>query len=299
VTGAVLVTGDYTLASPASLTATELYFNLTGKTTGLPSTQFQFQASSSGGTIPIKIQTGTVKPSYALNLLNYTYSATTGNVTAYTQLPTETVTLDFTQLGPASPAPSISIYESTIIISAVSWSEPNRRLTITTTGTGTMKLANPTPYAIESVTMDGVAADASHYAYDATLNIATLTGSTAWVIQYTKETSGPGAVVTTSYLTTTNQYGQTTIIAIVTTGVNTITIPITPPSWWDFGWINPSNWPTTIGNNSTGFGSQFYTMNPYFELTTLGWVTVMISAIVIMGISYVVLARTNRSRRYT
>jgi len=305
-TGTVRTTGTYTLASPVQLhNATQtaplgqLFFNLTGKTTALPSSQFQFEAwnTSSTGLIPITIQTGTVKPSYALNLLNYTYSATTGNVTAYTQLSSQTVTFDFNQLGPASPTPSLSIYYSTSPISSVSWNNPGRRLTITTASSGVAKLANPTPYTIETVTMDGavVPQGGSNYAYDAVLNIVTLTGSTVWVIQYTPASSGPGNPPGTPNPVTTSTYASTYVT--VSTGTIGIEIPYSNPSW--FSWLFSQFGNIGYGNITTGFGSQLYAMNGgYIELTITGWITVMVSVVVILVVAYIVLARSKPRRRY-
>jgi hypothetical protein len=187
------VKGDYTLASPAQLTnATqtpplgELFFNLTGKTTGLSSSQFQFEAwnTSNTGILPLVLQSGTVYPSYALNLLNYTYSSTTLNITAYTQLSNQTVTVNF-----GAALSNFRIYQSTgTIPSTPTLASEVLTLVVSDSGAGASTVtrmygasgANPMPV---TWTLNG-GAPAVTPSYNSPSNTITLTGIGTWSLNF-------------------------------------------------------------------------------------------------------------------
>ena len=275
-TATVRVKGDYTLASPAQLTnATQtpplgqLFFNLTGKTTGLSSSQFQFEVwnTSNTGILPLVLQSGTVYPSYALNLLNYTYSSTTLNITAYTQLSNQTVTVNF-----GAALSNFRIYQSTgTISSAPTLASDVLTLVVSDSGAGASTItriygasgasANPVSW-----TLNG-GAPAVTPTYDSASNTLTLTGVGTWSLNYHQVNPvGPPGVTTTqtsSLYTYTfplvglsaspwsgavNQgqtvYGSTTLRAIATSGVVSI-----DDVQFDMPWITLNQTEKNIGCN--------------------------------------------------
>ena len=215
--GTIRFLDTYTLTSPLVLPKPtqppEVFLNLTGRTDLLPNKQMTFLAwnRTSTGTIPITFQTGDVSPSFVVNALNYSYANT--NMTLYTQLSNQTVTVDFNTLGTSG----IKILNATTPIIAVPTYAPSaRELTIRTGGAGTLQLLSvegkPT-----AVSLDGVSkVEGAGWQWNAASGVLTLTGGSVWIVSWTTST-------TTSILTTI-PYGTlsgTTTITTASTSVVT------------------------------------------------------------------------------
>jgi hypothetical protein len=93
ITGTVVISNNYTLASPVSMTTAGLFFNLTGKTSTLPNNQFKFEAFGTGGSgvIPVTIQTDVAPTS--VTPVSYHYA--NGNVTLVTLNSDTIITVNF------------------------------------------------------------------------------------------------------------------------------------------------------------------------------------------------------------
>lgn len=188
---AVIVTlADYTFASPVSLTnATqtpplgELYFNLTGKTTGLPTGQLQLQVwnTSDTGTVPITLETATVRATYVLNATNYSYS--NPNITINTLLSNQTVTVDFNLLG----SHAIYVYQSTGTM-AVAPTYAGNILTFVVADSGagaaTQTFVTGPGARPDTESLNGAPPAPAAVTYVAGSDMLTLTGLGTWVLDY-------------------------------------------------------------------------------------------------------------------
>lgn len=201
--GSVCSLGNYTLGSPAINNTLGVYFNFTGKTTNItamPSYQFRFQAwnTTNTGVIPIVVQSGSVKATYILNALNYSYAST--NTTLYTQLSNQSVTVDFeSSIGSSG----ITIPQSTAILTAVpTYDIVNKQLTITAQGTASSTIqAQGASKGPLSVKKNGLVS--SSWTYDNVLDILYLNGASTWLVTYsgTPGPGGGGATTTISFVT--------------------------------------------------------------------------------------------------
>jgi len=196
-TGTVQTIGNYTFASPVSLTATELFFNLTGMTanaTAVPSAQLQFYAwnSSNTGTIPIVIQTATVYPTYVLNVTSYSYS--NPNITISTLLSNQTVTVDFNLLG----GYPVKVYECTgTLTSAPTLVSNILRFTVTDSGASASTMTRiqgmgEAPYAFTQNGLVPSVRDAVIYV--AGTDVVTVTGLGTWVLSFHQSSPGGDGV---------------------------------------------------------------------------------------------------------
>jgi hypothetical protein len=166
----------------------------------MPSYQFRFQAwnTTNTGVIPIVVQSGSVKATYILNALNYSYAST--NTTLYTQLSNQSVTVDFeSSIGSSG----ITIPQSTAILTAVpTYDIVNKQLTITAQGTASSTIqAQGASKGPLSVKKNGLVS--SSWTYDNVLDILYLNGASTWLVTYsgTPGPGGGGATTTISFVT--------------------------------------------------------------------------------------------------
>jgi hypothetical protein len=241
-TGQVCSLGNYTFASVIVNNAAGLYFNATGVT--LPSNQLKFQAwnTSVNGAIPITIQTGTVKPTYTLNVTSYSY--TTPNITISTLLSNQTVTVDFNLLG----SYPVKVYASTGTIAAAPTYAANvLTFTVTDSGAGASTItqihgAGEAPYAYtENGLVPGVR-DA--VVYVAGTDVVMVTGVSTWVLSFHQSSFGGSSSGTTVTTTTGSQYR----IDIVNAAKSTA---------------------TSSNQTTTNIGLEFLSSNPLLVITII------------------------------
>ena len=214
--GTIRFLNTYTLVWPVGASEatqpSEVFLNLTGRTDLLPNKQMTFLAwnRTSTGTIPITFQTGAVSPSFVVNALNYSYANT--NMTLYTQLSNQTVTVDFNTLGTSG----IKIFNATTPIIAVPTYAPTaRELTIRTGGAGILQLSSVEGKPI-AVSLDGVSkVEGAGWQWNAASGVLTLTGGSVWIVRWTTSTTTSTATVTSS--------GYVTLSGTTTTRDSTIT----------------------------------------------------------------------------
>ncbi len=220
--GTVRFLNTYTLSGPLVLPKQtqppEVFLNLTGRTDLLPNKQMTFLAwnRTSTGTIPITFQTGTVSPSFVVNALNYSYANT--NMTLYTQLSNQTVTVDFNTLGTSG----IKILKATTPIIATTYAPSAKQLTIQTGGTGILQLSSVEGKPI-AVSLDGVSkVEGAGWQWNAASGVLTLTGGSVWIVSWTTSTT-TSVTTTIAGTTTVTSSGYVTLSGTTTTRDATIT----------------------------------------------------------------------------
>ncbi len=259
-TGVVRFTSNYTLASPISLTSSNLFLNVTGKTanvTEIPSGQLQFRAwnTSNTGTIPIVVQSAVVKATYVLNAASYSY--VNPNITISTLLSNQTVTVDFNLLG----GYSIYVYScSGTLASAPTYVANTLTIVVTDSGAGaaTTTLVSGMGEAPYLITQDGTPpALANAVVWASATDILTITGLGTWVLGFHQTIIGPptpsppsGSIGSLQFLSpltvTQGERKNTTLSVIVTTQLAYMISKVT---------FNQS-WVTAYGLPRTYTGSQ-------------------------------------------
>ncbi len=200
-TGTIRTIANYTFSTPSSLTPTVAFFNMTGMTanvTAFPSSQFRFYAwnTSATGIMPITIQTGTVKPTYILNVTNYSY--VNPNVTVSTLLSNNTVTVDFNLLG----GYPIFIYScSGTLASTPTYVSNTLTIVVTDSGAGaaTTTLVSGMGEAPYLITQDGTPpALSGAVVWTSATDILTITGLGTWVLGFHQSIAGGSGLIPTS-----------------------------------------------------------------------------------------------------
>lgn len=186
--GTLSLLNTYIFTDPVSVTSQNVFFNLTGKTasaTALPSYQLAFQAWGTAGTgiVPVVVESGSVRPTYILNVANYSY--VNPDITLYMQNANSTVTISFEAFA------GNYLYSATAPVTAASWDGASRTYSFTAS-TGTFNLYTPFD-SITQVRKNGVIiAENSEWAVNRVGHVVTVTSTSTGVWEIAFGTGGGG-----------------------------------------------------------------------------------------------------------